>query len=350
MLFIFSPSSTTRTSYLENKENREERQPSVQQSSVHLHLAPPLMAMFSCSARPTKLYAALPPLPAKHGTSHHSIMLTFPSSSKPKNNNSRVGIDLLSSSNNNPDDSWGYWRTNVSFFQFFSAKGKDVKSLKQQLLEAIAPLDRGAVATPQDQQRVDEIAQELEAVNDIKEPFRSNLLNGKLELLYTTSQSILKTKMAKSWCSGKLTVLHSLLSYSQWQVCLWSVVRFGKAKNTKNWTGTLFTVLDFSRPKFLRPNGKIYQAINVDTLRAQNMETWPFFNQATANLVPLNTRRVAVKFDLFRIAGLIPIQSPGSGRGQLETTYLDEELRIARGDRGNLFILKMADPSYRVPL
>ncbi|XP_011007963.1 PREDICTED: probable plastid-lipid-associated protein 6, chloroplastic isoform X6 [Populus euphratica] len=185
------------------------------------------MATFSCSARPTKLYAALPLPPAKHGTSHHSIMLTFPSSSKPKNNNSRVGIDLLSSSNNNPDDYWGYWRTNVSFFQFFSAKGKDVKSLKQQLLEAIAPLDRGAVATPQDQQRVDEIAQELEAVNDIKEPFKSNLLNGKWELLYTTSQSILKTK----------------------------------------------------RPKLLRPNGKIYQAINVDTLRAQNLETWPFFNQ-----------------------------------------------------------------------
>eukprot|EP00258_Populus_trichocarpa_P002808 XP_002303164.3 probable plastid-lipid-associated protein 4, chloroplastic isoform X1 [Populus trichocarpa] len=298
MLFIFSPSSTTRTSYLENKENREERQPSVLQSSVHLHLAPPLMAMFSCSARPTKLYAALPPLPAKHGTSHHSIMLTFPSSSKPKNNNSRVCIDLLSSSNNNPDDSWGYWRTNVSFFQFFSAKSKDVKSLKQQLLEAIAPLDRGAVATPQDQKRVDEIAQELEAVNDIKEPFKSNLLNGKWELLYTTSQSILKTK----------------------------------------------------RPKFLRSNGKIYQAINADTLRAQNMETWPFFNQATANLVPLNTRRVAVKFDFFRIAGLIPIKSPGSGRGQLEITYLDEELRISRGDRGNLFVLKMADPSYRVPL
>ncbi|KAJ6704506.1 PLASTID-LIPID-ASSOCIATED PROTEIN 4 CHLOROPLASTIC-RELATED [Salix viminalis] len=256
------------------------------------------MAMFSSSARPSKLNAALPLPPTKHGTSHHSLMLTFPSSSKPKRSNSRLGIDLLSSSNNKPDDSWGYWRTAVSFFQIFSAKGKDVNSLKQQLLEAIAPLDRGVVASLQEQQRVDEIAQELEAMNDIKEPFKSNLMNGKWELLYTTSQSILKTK----------------------------------------------------RPKFLRPNGKIYQAINVDTLRAQNMETWPFFNQATANLVPLNTRRVAVKFDFFRIAGLIPIQSPGSGRGQLEITYLDEELRISRGDRGNLFVLKMVDPSYRVPL
>ncbi|KAB5563752.1 hypothetical protein DKX38_003806 [Salix brachista] len=307
------------------------------------------MAMFSSSARPSKLYAALPLPPTKHGTSHHSVMLTFPSSSKPKRSNSRVGIDLLSSSNNKPDDSWGYWRTAVSFFQSFSAKGKDVNSLKQQLLEAIAPLDRGVVATLQEQQRVDEvgfawfsptfdlrfkiavnqIAQELEAMNDIKEPFKSNLMNGKWELLYTTSQSILKTKV-----TGAPKPL----------------VSFGKAKNTKNWTGTLLIVLDFSRPKFLRPNGKIYQAINVDTLRAQNMETWPFFNQATANLVPLNTRRVAVKFDFFRIAGLIPIQSPGSGRGQLEITYLDEELRISRGDRGNLFVLKMVDPSYRVSL
>ncbi|KDO41515.1 hypothetical protein CISIN_1g0261943mg, partial [Citrus sinensis] len=77
------------------------------------------------------------------------------------------------------------------------------------------------------------IARKLEAVNDIKEPLKSNLLNGKWELLYTTSQSLLQTK----------------------------------------------------RPKFLRPNGKIYQAINIDTLRAQNIETWPFFNQVIIFLV-----------------------------------------------------------------
>ncbi|XP_019243562.1 PREDICTED: probable plastid-lipid-associated protein 4, chloroplastic isoform X3 [Nicotiana attenuata] len=142
------------------------------------------------------------------------------------------------------------------------------------------------------------IVSKLEAANKVKEPLKSGLLNGKWELLYTTSQSILQTK----------------------------------------------------RLKILRPTGKIYQAINADTLRAQNMETWPFFNQATANLVPLNERRVAVKFDSFKIAGLIPIKSRGSGRGQLEITYLDEELRISRGNQGNLFILRMVDPSYRVPL
>ncbi|XP_054776216.1 probable plastid-lipid-associated protein 4, chloroplastic isoform X3 [Prosopis cineraria] len=141
----------------------------------------------------------------------------------------------------------------ASFFPGFLSRSGDVQSLKEELYETLAPLDRGAEATPEDQERVDLIARKLEALNSVKEPLKSDLLNGKWELLYTTSQSILQTQ----------------------------------------------------RPKFLRPNGKIYQAIYLDTLRAQNLETWPFYNQATANLVPLNSRRVAVKFDLFKIASLV---------------------------------------------
>ncbi|CAN1813036.1 Probable plastid-lipid-associated protein 4, chloroplastic [Linum perenne] len=103
------------------------------------------------------------------------------------------------------------------------------------------------------------------------------------------------------------------------------------------------------RPKLLRSRTN-YQAINVDTLRAQNMESWPFFNQVTADLTPLNARKVAVKFDYFKILGLIPVKAPERARGELEITYLDEELRVSRGDKGNLFVLKMLDPSYRVPV
>ncbi|KAF5186314.1 Plastid-lipid associated protein PAP / fibrillin family protein [Thalictrum thalictroides] len=190
------------------------------------------------------------------------------------------------------------WRTRVSFFpSFFKTGKKDVKTLKQELLDAISQLDRGADATPEDQQRIDKMARELEAVNSIKEPLKSDLLNGKWELIYTTSVSILQTQ----------------------------------------------------RPKFLRSKVN-YQAINLDTLRAQNMESSPFFNQVTADLTPLNARRVAVKFDYFKILGLIPVKAPERATGELEITYLDEDLRISRGDKGNLFILQMVDPSYRVPV
>ncbi|XAR53125.1 hypothetical protein NMG60_11021538 [Bertholletia excelsa] len=166
------------------------------------------------------------------------------------------------------------WRTSVSFFPAFLSKPRDAKPIKDELLKAIEPLDRGADATPEDQQRIDQIARKLEAVNPTKEPLKSDLLNGKWELIYTTSTSILQTQ----------------------------------------------------RPKFLRSRTN-YQAINVDTLRAQNMESFPFFNQVTADLTPLNPRKVAVKFDFFKIGGLIPVKAPGRARGELEITYLDEELR-----------------------
>uniref|UniRef100_A0A7N0RH08 Plastid lipid-associated protein/fibrillin conserved domain-containing protein n=1 Tax=Kalanchoe fedtschenkoi TaxID=63787 RepID=A0A7N0RH08_KALFE len=188
------------------------------------------------------------------------------------------------------------WRAGVSFFPAFLKKGKDAKELKEELLEAIAPLDRGAEATPEDQERIDQLARKLEAANRVKEPLKSDLLNGKWELIYTTSTSILQRE----------------------------------------------------RPKFLRSRTN-YQAINVDTLRAQNQESFPFFNQVTADLTPLSPSKVAVKFDYFKILGLIPVKAPDRARGELDITYLDEDLRISRGDKGNLFILKMVDRSYRIP-
>lgn len=46
------------------------------------------------------------------------------------------------------------WRARVSFFPAFLNRGKDAQTLKEELLQAIAPLDRGAKATPEDQQIV----------------------------------------------------------------------------------------------------------------------------------------------------------------------------------------------------
>ncbi|XP_021867048.2 probable plastid-lipid-associated protein 4, chloroplastic [Spinacia oleracea] len=185
-------------------------------------------------------------------------------------------------------------KTRVSFISSFFTKNNDSKTIKDELLEAIVPLDKGADANPEDQQRIDQLTRKLEAVNPTKEPLKSDLLNGKWELIYTTSKSILQTE----------------------------------------------------RPKFLRSRVN-YQAINLDTLRAQNMETWPFFNQVTADLLPKNSREVSVKFDYFKILGLIPVKAPERTQyGSLYITYLDEDFRVSRGDKGNLFILRMVDRSY----
>ena len=67
-----------------------------------------------------------------------------------------------------------------------------------------------------------------------------------------------------------------------------------------------------------------------------------------ATLEPLSDSKAKVQFQTFRILGLIPIKAPASAVGELDCTYLDEDMRISRGDKGNLFVLLMEDPSARL--
>ncbi|PRQ19958.1 putative plastid lipid-associated protein/fibrillin [Rosa chinensis] len=60
--------------------------------------------------------------------------------------------------------------------------------------------------------------------------------------------------------------------------------------------------------------------------------------------------KLTLKIDLCHHDIQIPVKAPDKTPGELEITYLDEELRVSRGDKGNLFILKLVDPSYRVPV
>lgn len=48
----------------------------------------------------------------------------------------------------------------------------------------------------------------------------------------------------------------------------------------------------------------------------------------------MSKSQVAVQFKQFKLLGLVPIQAPPSARGTLNITYLDEDLRISRGDKG----------------
>jgi PAP_fibrillin len=54
--------------------------------------------------------------------------------------------------------------------------------------------------------------------------------------------------------------------------------------------------------------------------------------------------RHLVETSIRAAGGLIRVTAPDSAKGKLDTTFLDEELRISRGDKGNLFILRQRDP------
>lgn len=58
----------------------------------------------------------------------------------------------------------------------------------------------------------------------------------------------------------------------------------------------------------------------------------------------MSDSKVAVQFKTFKILNLLPITAPPSARGELAVTFLDDTLRISRGDKGNLFVLSQSDP------
>ncbi|KAG8100403.1 hypothetical protein GUJ93_ZPchr0013g34067 [Zizania palustris] len=80
-----------------------------------------------------------------------------------------------------------------TFFNEKKEKGSDkAERLKDELHAAICLLDRGVGAKGEDKERVEKIVQQLEEASPVKELLKPDLLNGKWELLYTTSQSILQ--------------------------------------------------------------------------------------------------------------------------------------------------------------
>ena len=88
----------------------------------------------------------------------------------------------------------------------------------------------------------------------------------------------------------------------------------------------------------------IFQTIDAKKLKAINSEVNQYFGcinfstAVTADLSPMTPSKVAVQFKKFTL-GPVSFKAPDSFKGELDVTYVDEELRLSRGDKGNIFVL-----------
>ncbi len=188
---------------------------------------------------------------------------------------------------------------------------------KVKLLKAVAGTNRGLLASPRMQAELDQLIRQLEAQNPTANPVQAaELLSGCWQLLYTTSADVLGL--------GRLPGV------------------------------TL---------------GQIYQVIQADKSRVYNLveaQGLPLLEgvlAVKARFAVVNPSRIAIYFEqsLVGLQRLVDYQNPtqwleqlerdeplpllripldGSrSQGWLDITYLDIDLRISRGDKGNVFVL-----------
>lgn len=161
--------------------------------------------------------------------------------------------------------------------------------LKDQILDLSKQTKRGLTATIEQQEEMQTLFSKLEKLNPTNKPLKSQLVNGEWNLEYTTSDSIL-----------------------------------GKG--------------GFPR------TGPIVQMIDTNTLSAENREVVSYFGfipvprKVTAALTPQSNQLTDVQFKRFSL-GPVGFDAPESFKGYLDITYLDEDLRLTRGDKGNIFVL-----------
>lgn len=191
---------------------------------------------------------------------------------------------------------------------------------KSALLETLAGKNRGLLTTELEKQAILSKIAQLEDQNPTPRPIESaQKLDGNWRLLYTTSQDLLRIDQ--------------------------------------------FPLLKL---------GQIYQYINATDARIYNIaEVYglPYLEglvSVAARFEPLSEQRVQVKFERFIIGlqRLISYRSPlafvqeieagkkfpavdvstqdRNQQGWLDITYLDEDLRIGRGNEGSIFVLAKA--------
>lgn len=190
-------------------------------------------------------------------------------------------------------------------------------SNKAELLEAIAGKNRGLLANEIDNVRVLSAIQQLEDTNPTKQPLEAkDLLNGDWRLLYTTSKGILGLDRFPLFKMGQI--------YQCIRVSEAKVYNIAEIIGLPMLEGLVSVVATFEPVSERRVN-VIFERSIIGLQRLFGYNTPGKFIQQ----IESGKKFLPLDFKINR----------GEQQGWLETTYLDQDMRIGRGNEGNVFVL-----------
>lgn len=191
---------------------------------------------------------------------------------------------------------------------------------KSVLLEAIAGKNRGLLATESDQLAILAAIAQLEDRNPTPQPLAAvDMLDGNWRLIYTTSQELLRIDQVP------LLKLGQIYQYIRAKTA--TLYNIAETYGLPYLEGLVSVVARFEPVSDRRVNVKFERSI-IGLQRLVNYRSPDYFIQQ----IEAGQKFPAIDFNI----------TAREQRGWLEITYLDDDLRIGRGNEGNVFVLTKA--------
>ncbi|GAB2298923.1 prolyl aminopeptidase [Dionaea muscipula] len=219
----------------------------------------------------------------------------------------------------------------------------EIDELKKALLDSFYGTDRGLRASSETRAEIVELITQLEAKNPTPAPTDAlSLLNGKWILAYTSFAGLFPLLSRGNLPLVKVEEISQTIDSENFTVEN-SVQFSGPLATTSISTNAKFEVRSPKRVQIKFVEGIIGTPQLTDSIVLP--EEVEFFGQKI-DLTPLKGLITSVQDTASTVAKTISSQPPlkfsinnPNAESWLLTTYLDEDLRISRGDRGSVFVL-----------
>jgi hypothetical protein len=188
---------------------------------------------------------------------------------------------------------------------------------KAELLMAIAGLNRGLLATPRDRKQVAALVASLEGMNPTSDPLNApEKLAGDWRLIYTSSQALLALDRSPL---VKLGQIYQCIRPQQQRI-----YNIAELYGLPFLEGIISVLARFE--PLTQQRVQVYFERSIVGLRQ-----WLNYYSPAQFIPQLHSRQPLMALD-------VPLNS-NDQQGWLDITYLDEDLRISRGNEGSLFVL-----------